>query len=116
MTEAERLLREARDYLITDEAAARAHGFTIVANNRLDLRRRIAAHLARCEKHTEPSGEGVKEACAGICEQWKNPSFMQLRAGEMNTVERRTCVAVLAGVASAIRALDLSTVGGKEKP
>ena len=73
MTEAEQLLREARDYLITDEAAARAHGFTIVANNRLDLRRRIAAYLARCEKHTETRDEMVmvpREPTAEMIQAW----------------------------------------------
>ena len=54
MDTAERLLREARIYLETDEAQARITGFTVVADNRAALKQRIDAYLS--SKATERAG------------------------------------------------------------
>ena len=57
MDTAERLLREARIYLETDEAQARITGFTVVADNRAALKQRIDAYLSSSENLLAAAGE-----------------------------------------------------------
>ena len=65
MDTAERLLREARIYLETDEAQARITGFTVVADNRAALKQRIDAYFSSSE-NLLAAAPNAEECCCAI--------------------------------------------------